>query len=34
VAGTGKNDAFAVVWVGSRRRGSEYCYSIKALELI
>jgi hypothetical protein len=25
--------AFAVVWVGSRRRGSEYCFFVRALEL-
>lgn len=27
------NGAFAVVWVGSRRRGSEYLYFIRAFEL-
>jgi hypothetical protein len=25
--------AFAIVWVGSRRRGSEYCFSIRAYTL-
>jgi hypothetical protein len=25
--------AFAIVWVGSRRRGSEYCFSIRGYPL-
>ncbi len=28
-----ENSASAVVWVGSRRRGGEYCYSVRAFQL-
>jgi hypothetical protein len=28
------NSAFATVWVGSRRRGSEYAYSVRAHKMI
>lgn len=27
-------DTFAVVWVGSRRRGSEYCFTVRALDFV